>query len=81
MIQRMKKETEILHTVKTKKLAYFGNVIRSNKVKIQGKNVGKRSPNVKEYPGLKILDSGPELHHYSEPLGTKLYGSKDSRRK
>ena len=48
-LRRMKKETEILNTIKERKMSYFGHILRGDKYElmrlvVQGKVEGKRGP-------------------------------------
>ena len=56
----MKKETEILNTIKERKMSYFGHILRGDKYElmrlvVQGKVEGKRGPGRRRTSWLKNL--------------------------
>ena len=59
-LRRMKKETEILNTIKERKMSYFGHILRGDKYElmrlvVQGKVEGKRGPGRRRTSWLKNL--------------------------
>ncbi|KAL0860165.1 hypothetical protein ABMA27_010472 [Loxostege sticticalis] len=60
VLNRLKKKTELINTIKRRKLSYFGHVMRNDKYRmlqlvIQGKIAGKRSVGRRRHSWLKNL--------------------------
>ena len=60
VLRRIKKNTELIITIKIRKLSYFGHIMRNPKYQfaqlvIQGKIAGRRGPGIRRTSWLKNL--------------------------